>query len=83
VHDDLEELIEHAGEIEEEDLHQLRMRTYVSRPPEQDPQSSPDDQPAPDAHEKPQAAEAGQAGDAGEEHAELPGVSKKPRPKRP
>jgi NAD(P)-dependent dehydrogenase (short-subunit alcohol dehydrogenase family) len=32
VHDDLGELIAHASEIEREDLHQLRMRTYVSRP---------------------------------------------------
>jgi 3-oxoacyl-[acyl-carrier protein] reductase len=59
VHDDLRELIAHAGEIEREDLHQLRMRTYVSRPwePPQGVQSA--GQPRPE--EQPEPAQQAQA----------------------
>src|SRR5207302_11300962 len=69
VHDDLNELIAHASEIERDDLHQLRMHTYVSRPweppqlPPEEPPKEPAVEPAKDA--PPQ-----------------PGVSKKRRPRR-
>jgi 3-oxoacyl-[acyl-carrier protein] reductase len=95
VHDDLDELIAHAAEIEREDLHQLRMRTYVSRASEPDHESTPEEQPAKDAHDKPEdklvekqeaaeigAVESGQPGDGDEQPEELPGVSKKRRPRR-
>jgi hypothetical protein len=97
VHDDLGELIAHAGEIEREDLHQLRMRTYVSRPweppqglarPEEPPEAAqpegePDDRPQgkPEAAEV-RAAEAEETGPNDDEPAELPGRSKKAPPKR-
>ena len=80
VHDDLDELILHAGEIERDDLHQLRMRTYVSRPWEP-PEQSPDEQKV----EEPtvQAAKDQPEGNGARESATPPGVSKKRRPRRP
>src|SRR5439155_8508796 len=52
VHDDLDELIAHAGEIEREDLHQLRMRTYVSQAWEPEPAADEAGELATDASEQ-------------------------------
>jgi NAD(P)-dependent dehydrogenase (short-subunit alcohol dehydrogenase family) len=92
VHDNLDELIAHAGEIESEDLHQLRMRTYTS-PAEEPPvgarlaSPSSAEEPPPesgDRHEEGAAAvtESGELHTDGEEPTQLPGVSKKRRQKR-
>ena len=88
VHDNLDELIAHAAEIESEDLHQLRMRTYVSRPTETSlgvMPAEPTGEGDPDPQD--QAADAGSQESAApesdpEELAQLPGVSKKRRPRR-
>jgi len=103
VHDDLDELIAHAGEIEREDLHQLRMRTYVSQAWEPEPAADEAGELATDASEQqeeqeeqeeqeqerqPDASEIRatepepQPDENDKEPAELPGRSKKPRPKR-
>jgi NAD(P)-dependent dehydrogenase (short-subunit alcohol dehydrogenase family) len=79
VHDDLDELILHAGEIERDDLHQLRMRTYVSRPWE--PPEQPGEEPK---VEEPivNAANDRPEDNGARESAPPPGVSKKRRPRR-
>jgi NAD(P)-dependent dehydrogenase (short-subunit alcohol dehydrogenase family) len=92
VHDNLDELIAHAGEIESEDLHQLRMRTYTSPAEEPpvgarlaSPSSAEEPPPEPGDRQEEGAATVTESGELPTDHeepAQLPGVSKKRRQKR-